>query len=153
MHVYLKDSCKPKFAVIQSLFIFHINLFFLRFSICRINLKVIMKFFFVILFCFLFVLQVCSEDAFQPKLTCASMCEQVEFGNAGICCSKTNPKNRNKQLFKVITGHDYCDCGSGSNIPRQCPTDEVFCDKGNYQKLNVTNNTIFFLKPQDSTAC
>lgn len=40
----------------------------------------------------------------------------------------------NKSYSIVITGHDYCDCESGSNIPIQCPVDEVFCDKGYLQK-------------------
>jgi len=61
--------------------------------------------------CVLFVLQVFSDEASQPKLCCASLCDQVDFGYAGICC-----------------GHEYCDCDSGSDIPLVCPTDELFCD-------------------------
>merc|ERR1719384_430553 len=62
------------------------------------------------LFCLLFVLQVFSEEA--KDLDCASLCEQVDSGFAGICC-----------------GHEYCDCDSGSDIPLECPPEEVFCDK------------------------
>ena len=50
------------------------------------------KFYDTILFCFLFVLQVYSDEAIQPKLTCASMCAKVDYGNAGICCSKNISK-------------------------------------------------------------
>ena len=28
-----------------------------------------------------------------------------------------------------LTGHEYCDCDSGSDIALECPPDEVFCDK------------------------
>ena len=27
-----------------------------------------------------------------------------------------------------MTGHEYCDCDSGSDLPRVCPADELFCD-------------------------
>ena len=36
--------------------------------------------------CVLFVLQVFSEEASQPKFSCGSLCGQVDFGYAGICC-------------------------------------------------------------------
>ena len=28
-----------------------------------------------------------------------------------------------------MTGHDYCDCDSGSDSALECPPGEVFCDK------------------------
>ena len=36
----------------------------------------------------MFVLQVFSQEASQPKLSCASLCEQVGSGYAGICCGR-----------------------------------------------------------------
>ena len=39
------------------------------------------------------VLQVFSDEAgVQPKVTCASLCDQVDFGYAGICCGKARKK-------------------------------------------------------------
>lgn len=60
----------------------------------------------------MFVLQVFSEEAREPLLDCASLCEQVDTGFAGICC-----------------GQEYCDCDSGSDLPLECPPDEQFCDE------------------------
>ena len=71
-------------------------------------------------------LQVFSEEASHPKFSCTSLCEQVDFGFAGICCGRINFKH--ERIMKIVTGHDYCDCDSGSDIPLACPADEVFCD-------------------------
>ena len=77
--------------------------------------------------CVLFVLQVFSDEARQPKLSCASLCEQVEFGYVGICCGKIKYKSEKNKLF-FVTGHEYCDCDSGSDVSLVCPPDELFCD-------------------------
>ena len=84
----------------------------------------------ITLICVLSFLQVFSEEASQPKFSCTSLCEQVDFGFAGICCGRINIKREREKnkLFKIVTGHDYCDCDSGSDIPLACPADEVFCD-------------------------
>ena len=42
--------------------------------------------------CVLSFLQVFSQEAGQPKLSCASLCEQVDSGYAGICCGMFNRK-------------------------------------------------------------
>ena len=76
--------------------------------------------------CVLFVLQVFSEEASQPKFSCASLCEQVDLGYAGICCGKIKKIKVKKTFF--VTGHEYCDCGSGSDIPLMCLPDELFCN-------------------------
>ena len=79
--------------------------------------------------CVFFVLQVLSEEASQPKFSCASLCEQVDFGYAGICCGKFKFNIQvKKKLFPFVTGHEYCDCESGSDVPLVCPADELFCD-------------------------
>ena len=49
--------------------------------------------------CVLFVLQVFSDEASQPKFSCASLCEQVDFGYAGICCGKIKNIKVKKKLF------------------------------------------------------
>ena len=51
------------------------------------------------LFCVVFVLQVLSEDA--RELDCASLCEQVDSGLAGICCGKINKKRITKTIFEL----------------------------------------------------
>ena len=80
--------------------------------------------------CVLFVLQVFSEEASQPKFSCASLCDQVDFGYAGICCGKIkNIKVNKNKIFLLVTGHEYCDCDSGSDIALECPPQEVFCSK------------------------
>ena len=81
--------------------------------------------------CVFFVLQVLceGEEASQAKFSCASLCEQVDFGYAGICCGKFKLIIKEKKtLFRFVTGHEYCDCDSGSDIPLVCPADELFCD-------------------------
>ena len=77
--------------------------------------------------CVLFVLQVFSAEASQPKFSCGSLCGQVDFGYAGICCGKIKNIKVKKKLFLFVTGHEYCDCDSGSDIPLVCPPDELFC--------------------------
>ena len=49
--------------------------------------------------CVLLVLQVFSQEASQPKLSCASLCEQVDFGYAGICCGKIKYKSKKTNFF------------------------------------------------------
>ena len=29
----------------------------------------------------------------------------------------------------MMTGQEYCDCDSGSDLPLVCPPDEQFCDE------------------------
>ena len=31
-------------------------------------------------------------------------------------------------MMRNVTGHDYCDCSSDSDIPLPCPEGDVFCD-------------------------
>ena len=31
-------------------------------------------------------------------------------------------------MMRSVTGHDYCDCSSDSDIPLPCPEGDVFCD-------------------------
>ena len=33
-----------------------------------------------------------------------------------------------KNIFWIVTGHEYCDCDSGSDLPLMCPPEELFCD-------------------------
>ena len=97
--------------------------------------------------CVLFVLQVFSEEASQPEFSCASLCEQVDFGYAGICCGKIKNIKVKKKLFLFVTGHEYCDCDSGSDIPLVCPPDELFCDLiGEGGVLKIKNIDLYFLK-------
>ena len=36
---------------------------------------------------------------------------------------------KKKKLFLIfVTGHEYCDCDSGSDVVLTCPPDELFCD-------------------------
>ena len=58
-----------------------------------------MRFQMINLFCVVFVLQVLSEDA--RELDCASLCEQVDSGLAGICCGKINKKRITKTIFEL----------------------------------------------------
>ena len=59
------------------------------------------KFYVITLCCVLFVLQALSDqpiggqysdhvisDQSEDRFTCASLCDQVDFGYAGICCGK-----------------------------------------------------------------
>ena len=71
------------------------------------------KFYMITLCCVLFVLQAlsdqpirgqnsghvisfdqseASDEAGQPRFTCTSLCDQVDFGYAGICCGKMHIK-------------------------------------------------------------
>jgi len=55
------------------------------------------------------------SEAPEHNFNCASLCEQVDTGYAGICC-----------------GHEFCDCSSGSDLPMTCPEGAVFCDLTGY---------------------
>ena len=51
-----------------------------------------------------------------------------------------------------MTGHEYCDCDSGSDIPLVCPPDELFCDAiGEFKLQNVhkfhAQKKALFLEP------
>ena len=85
----------------------------------------------VIILSLVFVLQVLCDEESQPRLDCGSLCEQVDSGLAGICCGKMKSENVENIviLWLELTGHEYCDCDSGSDIALECPPEEVFCDK------------------------
>ena len=84
--------------------------------------------------CMLFVLQVFSHEAIQPKFSCASQCEHVDFGYAGICCGKIKSKqekgnahvNVSKPIAENVLGHNSAICEA---------TDPIFwevCPLGGY---------------------
>ena len=105
------------------------NMMSIPFSVCEEDLVRVLKMFklrVISPLCVLFVLQVFSHEASQPKFSCASLCDQVDFGYAGICCGKIKYKSEKQTFF--VTGHEYCDCDSGSDVPQVCPPDELFCD-------------------------
>ena len=47
--------------------------------------------------CLLYVLHVLGDEASQPKFNCASLCEQVDFGYAGICCGNIKEEENFKK--------------------------------------------------------
>ena len=40
----------------------------------------------------------------------------------------TNVYKCNIMMMRNVTGRDYCDCSSDSDIPLPCPEGDVFCD-------------------------
>ena len=59
---------------------------------------------------------------------CSALCEGVDVGYAGICCSEKLSIKSKIELRETVIGEEYCDCGSGSNTPVSCPEGEQFCD-------------------------
>jgi len=70
------------------------------------NANIVLNLFFMI------ALKVLNCDAYvEPRFSCATICDGIDTGLSGLCC-----------------GNQYCDCGSGSDIPMSCPEGELFCD-------------------------